>query len=347
MGKTEEAHFILSKSKLLKQYQIVSGLADRVAYSYKTNPLVGNLLEKLTDCNLSVHFVNSLKNIKDKKRVWFLGLALSKEAVDRLLSQGIRSFIIENKPDLDVLLERIEKRRRHIDLLLRMRMKEHTVKTETHYVYGMLSSDINVLIPELRKNKYIDKLGVHFHRKTENIGEWEIKEELEEMLSESTFDNINIIDIGGGIPVAYKNYSGETLPYIFNKIKEARKWANKRGIKLIVEPGRFIAAPCIELHTTITAISGNTLFLNCSVYNSAMDTINYNIKLLVKGELASGNGKRYLLKGCTPDSLDIFRYSVYLKDAKIGNKIIFTNAGAYTYSTNFCDLEPLKTVIIK
>lgn len=339
----EEARFVLSKSKLIRQYNRIASVVDKVSYSYKTNPLVGSLLEKETDCDFAVHFANTLPLIKDKKRVWFLALALSPASLHKVMSAGVRSFIIENGADLKTLLNYVDRHDKKINLMLRLRMKEHTIKTEMHYVYGMYSSLVNELIPKLRGNKHIGVLGVHFHRKTENIGEWEITDELSELLPKETMERIDVLNIGGGMPVEYKNYSAETLPHIFKRIKEARRWANGYGAKLMAEPGRFIAAPSIELRCSVIGIAESTAFVNCSVYNSAMDTIVDNVKLPVKGE--TERGKSYLIKGFTPDSRDIFRYKVRMRNVKIGDTITFLNAGAYTYSTDFCNLRKLKTVI--
>jgi ornithine decarboxylase len=44
--------------------------------------------------------------------------------------------------------------------------------------------------------------------------------------------------------------------------------------------------------------------------------------------------------------MDIFRYRTYLDNPKVGDKIVFLNAGAYTYSTDFCNLKKLETVIV-
>ncbi len=57
-------------------------------------------------------------------------------------------------------------------------------------------------------------------------------------------------------------------------------------------------------------------------------------------------GKSYVIKGITPCSLDIFRYKVYLKDPKIGDELVFLNAGAYNFSSDFCDLEKIESKII-
>jgi ornithine decarboxylase len=338
-----KARFLLSKSKLLEQYSIVKNLSDSVSYSLKTNPVVGRVLEELTDCWFSVHFIQSLDTIKDKGRVCFIGQSWTDDDLDILFKKGVRFFIVDNEKDLNTLLDYIKSKDCMINLFLRMRMKEYTIKTEKHFVFGMYSSQINELIPKLRKNSKINKLGIHFHRKTQNISEWSLKEELQDVLNENTLRQIDLLNIGGGIPVKYKNYSDDVLPYIFDKIKELKEWLNGCNIELIIEPGRFLAAPCIKLETEIIGIYGNTIVVNCSVYNSAMDTFVAHIRLLVKGELEKG--MPYTIKGCTPDSLDVFRYRVYLENPKIGDKIIFLNAGAYTFSTDFCNLEKLETVI--
>jgi ornithine decarboxylase len=114
---------------------------------------------------------------------------------------------------------------------------------------------------------------------------------------------------------------------------------------MIIEPGRFIAAPSIKLECEIINVYDNNIIVNASVYNAAMDTFVAHIRLLVEDE-SEDSSFRYVIKGFTPDSLDIFRYSVYLnKEPKVGDKIVFLNAGAYNYSSNYFNLDKIKTVI--
>jgi ornithine decarboxylase len=116
---------------------------------------------------------------------------------------------------------------------------------------------------------------------------------------------------------------------------------------MIIEPGRFIAASPVRLEAEILSIYDNNIVINCSVYNSAMDTFVAHIRLIVEGELPEGEGEAYTIKGCTPDSMDIFRYRVYLKKPKVGDKVVFLNAGAYTYTTDFCNLPKLEVKVVK
>ena len=193
----------------------------------------------------------------------------------------------------------------------------------------------------------INKLGIHFHRKTQNLSEWDLKEEIQDIVKSENLKYIQIINIGGGIPCEYKNFR-INLKDIFQKIKEFKKWLNEQKIELMMEPGRFLAAPCIELETEIKAIYKDTIILNCSVYNSSLDTFIWNIRLVAKDEILDEQkaGKIYTLKGCTPDSMDIFRYRIHLPEKKVGDKIVFMNAGAYNFNANFCSLPKLKTEIV-
>jgi ornithine decarboxylase len=338
-----KARFVLSKSKLLEQYNTVKSLSDSVSYSLKTNPIVGKVLEDLTDSWFSIHFIQSLDTIKDKRRVSFIAQSWNSNDLDTLFEKGVRSFIVDNENDLNTLLDYIKNKDYFINLFLRMRMKEHTIKTEKHFVFGMYSKQINELIPKLRKNIKISKLGIHFHRKTQNISEWSLKDELMDVVEEETLKSIDMVNIGGGIPVRYKNYNVDVIPYIFDKIKELKEWLNGKNIEMIIEPGRFIAAPCIKLETEIIGIYDHNILINCSVYNSALDTFVAHTRLLVEGELEKGTP--YTIKGCTPDSMDVFRYRVYLDNPKVGDKIVFINAGAYNHCTDFCNLDKLETVI--
>ena len=331
------AKFILNKTKAVNQYNKLKEICDEIIYSLKTNPEIGKVLEKETDCKFAIHTLESLDEIKDKKRVWFFAQAWNKEEIDSLINK-IFGFVIDNETDLLLLLDYLEKHNVKINLALRMKLKEHTIHTGKHFVFGMYSSTINKWIPKLRKNTNL--LGIHFHRKTQNVSEWNLKFELQESLTEETLSSIDFINIGGGIPWNYRNYNVNVLPEIFNRINELRSWF--KG-KLLIEPGRFIAAPSVRLETEIKSIDNNNITVDCSVFNAAMDTFLLNIRLLLENE--SEDGEEYTIKGITPDSLDIFRYKVKLKNKpKVGDKLIFLDAGAYNFSTNFCSLKKIETI---
>jgi len=282
---------------------------------------------------MSVHSLQNLKLLKNKEKVWFF-LQGNKE-----VPKGVTNFVVDNENDLKLLLNE----NRKINLLLRMKLREHTIHTGKHFVFGFSSSKINELLKELKNNKNINQLGIHFHRKTQNVSEWNLKEELEDSIKD--FSSIDLINIGGGIPAEYKNFRKEVKNHIFNKIRELKTFLNEKNIKMIIEPGRFIAAPSIKLECEVINVYDKNIIVNASVYNSAMDTFVAHIRLLVENE--KEDGYCYTIKGFTPDSLDIFRYKVYFdNELKVGDKITFINAGAYNYSSNYFNLDKIETEVI-
>jgi ornithine decarboxylase len=335
-----EPKFVLSKAKLMQQYEILKKECDVISYSLKSNPLVGNILEQNTKCMFSLHSEEALIEIKDKFRVTMFLQATNPEKIKSLIGKGVRSFVVDNKNDLDVLLANLECTK--ITLFLRMRLKERTVHTGKHFVFGFFSKEVNQIVKELNTHPLIEAVGIHFHRKTQNIHEWSLAYELKDSLTKETLEKISYLNIGGGLPITYKN-SRDRIEHIFKQIRDLKGWIKQYKIKLITEPGRFLAGPCITLHTQITNIYDNNIIINASVYNAAMDTFIANVRLKVRRELEKG--KPFVIKGCTPDSVDVFRYRCFFEDPKVGDEIVFLNAGAYTFHSDFCFLPRIKTRI--
>ncbi|MFP4111690.1 MAG: decarboxylase [Candidatus Woesearchaeota archaeon] len=342
----KKAYFELSKKIVIEQYKKIVDISDIVSYSSKTNPHITKILEKYTNCLFSMHLENELKNVADKSRVLFLVQGWTKNDIIRLLKKGVKRFVVDNTYDLEVLESFLEKNDAKIDLMLRVKLKENTIRTERYFVFGMNSETINKKIPKLRQNKKIVSLGIHFHRKTQNMAEWNLKYEIENMFGKGTLASIDVINIGGGLPSEYANTNVDVISSILKRINDTKKYLNKKNIKMMTEPGRFIAAPAVKLRARIVAIYENNIIVNASVYNSDMDAIIVPVKLRIKGEFEKSKGKAYAVKGITPCSLDLFRYRVYLDEPKIGDELVFLNAGAYNFTSDFCDLEKLNTVIV-
>ncbi len=345
-----EPKFILNKKKILEQYNKLKDLNLIVSYSYKTNREVGNVLQDITTCFFSIHNIEEINMIKDKKRIWFFSQAWNEEQIKEILKKGVRDFVIDDETDLKKLLNIIKKENIKINLSLRMKFQEHRIGSGKYFVYGLSSLKINKIINKIKDNQLIHNLGIHIHRKSQNTNEWNMIDELKDSLTKESLKRINSINLGGGLPVKYKTYSAEILPYILNKLKETQQFLQEHNIETIIEPGRFIAAPAIKLETEIIQIKeeDNIIIINCSIYNSALDTVITDIRMLIDQELPEDSkGHFYLIKGNTPTRDDIFRYKVRLKNPKIGDKITFLNAGAYNYTTDFCSLKKLKTIIVE
>lgn len=346
----DQAKFVLKKSTVTQKYDEVQKACDTVSYSAKTNYDIAQILEQNTNCMFSVHSIHGLSHIKDTKRAWYFTQGIDKEEITQVLNNNVTHFVVDNEQDLNILLEHVQNIKIH--LLLRIRLQEHTIHTGKYYVYGMYMHKAKELIQKLHNHKSIASLGIHFHRKSQNVSEWSLHYELKQMLDEDILNKISYVNIGGGLPVQYKNFRANVLDNIFKEVHTLREWLTQHDIKLIIEPGRYIAAPAMSLHAKIKLIYNNNIVVNCSVYNSAMDTFVTHNKLLIEGEVdrADANSEdiqAYTIKGKTPCSMDILRYRVYLPQVKVGDELIFLNAGAYNYATDFCGLKKIPIEVVE
>ncbi|MGK0209359.1 MAG: ornithine decarboxylase [Patescibacteria group bacterium] len=342
-----EAQFILSKSALLEQVRILNDMGLEISYSYKTNHEVGDLLQELCpEVDYSIHAKQEIPMITDSSKISFFTQAESVSELQEILSTGIRSFVIDNTIDLERILEAITLAKVKIDLSIRMKFQEHRIGTGKYFVYGLPALEVNDLILATVKHLFIEHIGVHIHRKSQNTSEWEILEELQDSLSTETLKSISFLNMGGGLPSRYKSYTANVMPYITEKLMEAKEFLDEHDIKMIIEPGRFLAAPAVTLETEVKQLQGKNIILNTTLYNCALDALLTGTKMLVEGELDdSEDGEYYLLKGNSPTRDDIFRYRVKLKDVQIGDTIRFLYAGAYNYTTDFFGYTKLKTVL--
>jgi len=337
------ARFILSKKKLLEQVDKLKNLNLDVSYSYKTNKEVGNVLQEISDVDFSIHAIEEIDMISDKNRIWFFTQAQSEKEFEDILEKGIRNFVVDNEVDLELLLKTIKDIK--INLSLRMKFREHRIGSGKYFVYGMGSKKVNELIKSLHKSNLIDNIGIHIHRKSQNTSEWEVKKEIEDSLTHETLEKISFLNLGGGLPTKYRSYTTDALDYIFKKISEVKYFLEEFNIKTYIEPGRFFASPCIKLETKVIQIQGNNITIDVSIYNCALDTLLTGTRMLVEGETEKGDN--YLIKGNSPTRDDIFRYGAKLKKPRIGDKIVFLNAGAYNYATDFFGYKKLNTEILE
>lgn len=347
-----EARFVLDRSVAKDQVKILEDLGLYVSYSYKTNHEIGDVLqEDCSNVDFSIHAFPEIDMIRDVGKISFFTQAESRDELIDLLGRGIRHFVVDNEIDLSRVLEaaKINGQRSDfkIDLSIRMKFLEHRVGSGKYFVYGMPSRRVNELIHELSDNPLIDKLGVHIHRKSQNTSEWEIIEEIEDSLDEVSLKRLDELNLGGGLPSKYRSSTTDVYPYIFDKLRKTVSWLKDRNIKTVIEPGRFIAAPAIKLEVEIIQIQERTVIVNTTIYNCALDNILTGTKMLVEGEQLTVDGERFgdfLIKGNSPTRDDIFRYNVRLNNPKVGDKIVFLNAGAYNYTTDFFGYKKLEVV---
>lgn len=227
-----------------------------------------------------------------------------------------------------------------------------TTKTNTggpsskHGIYYDQMDEVKKVLKEYD----LKLVGIHSHIGSEsNLDHWLRIKDLTLNIAKQ-FDDIDFVDLGGGIPVVYKetdkpmplNEWGEKLTESFNNFsKEYGK-----DIQLQIEPGRFIVASSGSLISEIQNIKHtpdyNFVIVNTGLNHNPRPSMygSYHPISFIGAEERKMDGeKSYVIGGNLCESGDVFTVEAdgtlaprKFPNLQIGDLMIMGMIGAYSYS---------------
>lgn len=369
----ETACFIVNSKKLVSEITSVKeSLKGEIVYSHKTNPDVSVAeIAACQGCGFLFSSVEELENIAklacfEKDKNIFQSPSLTKKQFLRIRELGITRFIVDSQDQLDLMLENMNDSE-VIDLLIRVNTGIKVNNPELPY--GMdsylgfpLAEAMGVLkkLNTLYEEGKI-RLGIHNHLISQNtyLDMWErntqtMADFVDDLKKEGV--QIDFVDFGGGYPIEYSRPVPE-LSIIGSIIYKAQERMTRAfpDMKYIFEPGRKLIGESVAIIGKIAHIKNfldkKIAILSCSLYNCSMDTLIVDlfltvIKLECDGNNEGLNKENYIIRGSTPDSLDVFSRGVDLPQLKNGDYLAFLHAGAYSFGSEFISLSKLKNIII-
>ncbi|MCB9771962.1 MAG: diaminopimelate decarboxylase [Candidatus Omnitrophica bacterium] len=229
----------------------------------KVNPIVcfamksnGNLSVLKTLANYGAGFdIVSMGELKkalligaDPKKIVFASVGKTEDEIAIALKAGILFFNVESVPELEEINRIAKKMGKVAPVALRIN-PDVAAATHNFITTGTLKNKFGIdltstrrLLKEQKKYKNIKITGLHIHIGSQIVTAKpfinaikKVIEFLESLRSEGI--RIEYLDIGGGMGIIYKdenpqtaqNYSDAILPYL-----------EKTGLKIVMEPGRFI-----------------------------------------------------------------------------------------------------------
>jgi ornithine decarboxylase len=142
------------------------------------------------------------------------------------------------------------------------------------------------------------------------------------------------LDIGGGFPVDYGQPTFAIEAYC-GPIRAALATLAP-GVRVIAEPGRFIAAPAA---VGVSTVMGRALrgaqwwyYLDDGLYGSYSGQI-YDHATYPIEALAGGPTHSSVLAGPTCDSIDVIRENIELPLLEVGDIVVGHAMGAYTWAS--------------
>lgn len=319
-----EPFCVCSRSVLGEQVRILKRLGVDVFFSVKTNPERAILKEL---CGLGVGFSVSSPGeflsatSAGADRICYYERGLTKERAEWLVQSGCSSYAVDSRAAFENLKAAA---REGLTILVRVKSDKADNRYPGDYAPGVEPAEAERMIEECRGLGA--KVGILHHSASqiEDPAVW--KRKFEEL---SRFNGVEIIDIGGGMPVSY---SGGGQEEVMAEIEDGVKGLKAESV--IAEPGRFIVGPACSLITKVALVDGNDAVLNCSVYDAHIDTILAGLVLPCR-TLKDGPLEEYRLLGSSLCSLDVFNERMELPRLSPGDVVVFDNAGAYNFSSDF------------
>jgi len=167
--------------------------------------------------------------------------------------------------------------------------------------------------------------------------------------------HLSFLDIGGGFPVCYDDVRRDNLDKIGNSIQKALEKYISNSVRVVAEPGRYLAADSGTMVSTIIGIAERFgkkwLHLDVGADNGLMESVQTanSLAFPVRDSKKSIDKDIFILTGPTCDSQDTILFDVPISsNIEVGDKIYIECAGAYStaFTENFNGFLNPKTYIV-
>lgn len=268
--------------------------------------------------------------------------------IDDAYRRGVRTFVVDNAREIDKFIGRPA----DIQLLLRLSFRNPEAKVDLSAKFGAEPADAIGLVAYAIENG-VSVHGLSFHVGSQANSTRPYRSaiirclRIIEQIRLGLDHKLEILDIGGGLPVAY--HDGVcNADDIIDTIRTLLA-PHAHRLTIIAEPGRYIAAPCMTLITTVigegTRQEAPWYYLDDGVYGAYSNVAWENVQpsIIALKELSNHPMSRTessppalekcVLAGPTCDSIDIIATNCLMPRMVIGDHLISPMMGAYTLVT--------------
>ena len=246
---------------------------------------------------------------------------------------GIRTFVVDNPDEL----AKFRPHRKRAEVLLRLSFRDPTAVVDLSRKFGCEPAAVPPLLA-LARQLGVRVRGFSFHvgsqvaepkKYVEAIG---VCAELITHAREQGLAQLDLLDIGGGFPIAY----GGTAQPVREFCRPIRAALRRlpRDVRVIAEPGRFIAGPA---GTAVASVVGRAqregrwwYYLDDGMYGSYNGQLYDHARYPIETSRRKGPTHPSVLAGPTCDSIDVIREDIPLPELQLGDLIVGRMMGAYT-----------------
>lgn len=329
-------------------------------FAVKTNPhpvVISNLYQGGVHAFdvASLEEIRLVRRFAPKAELYFMHPIKSPESIRTAYYEyGVRHFVLDHKDELAKILQ-CTHGAKDLNLFVRMALpKNANASIDLSIKFGASPDESGALLQACR-NQCV-KLGLAFHVGTQisDSASYANAVHIAKSVIEQSNVTVDMLDVGGGFPVAYASENVPSIQSCIDVIRTAIQCEGLQGIELLAEPGRALVAQGGSLVVRVEARRGDRLYINDGTYGGLFDAGQWlNIRFPVQAIRGGGEFcdslQAYSLAGPTCDSLDMMEGPFMLPtDIREGDWIEIKNTGAYSQSirTNFNGFGACDTVLL-
>lgn len=277
--------------------------------------------------------IRLLRSIFPKAALHFMHPVKSRGAIRAAWHDfGVRDFVLDTPEEL--LKIKTETGIGDLGLVVRLALPKGKAAYDLSGKFGAEPGIASALLRAARP--YAARLGVSFHVGSQCLEPeaWTRAISLAQTVIAASGVAVDILDIGGGFPVAYPGSLPMPLASFMAAIKSGAAGL-RPGTKLWAEPGRALVASGASVVVQVQQRRSNALYVNDGVYGALSDAgapgFRFPHRLIPSnGRQPSARAEEFILFGPTCDSADIMKGPWTLpSDVCEGDWIEIGQLGAY------------------
>lgn len=334
----------------------LTGFPGRVLYAVKSNP-DPRVLRYLHAAGIR-HFdvasadeVAATRALFPKARLSFMHPVKSRSAIAAAYRLGIRDYALDSTSELLKIVEETGSAR-DLNLFVRVNLPKGNAVYDLSGKFGADADEAVALLKAVRR--VARKAGLCFHVGSQCMDPMVYAAAMEHahLLVDRSGIKIDILDVGGGFPVAYPGLEPPALPLYMDTIRFAARRLFPHA-ELWCEPGRALAGSGGSVIVKVEMRRGTTLYINDGTYGTLFDAGSFGWRYPVRGIRPEGEltdrMEPFSFYGPTCDSVD-FMKGPFMLPANIdeGDWIEVGQLGAYgaAMRTRFNGFHSDETVAI-
>jgi len=315
--------------------EFVAAFPGEVLYAVKCNPEPAVLRAlwaggvRRFDC-ASQGEVSLVRQMFPDASIHFMHPVKARPAIrEAFFRHGVRDFVLDSAAELAKILDGTEAG--DLGLVVRLALPKGGAKHDLSGKFGAPLEEAAELLRAARP--HAARLGVSFHVGSQCMDPlaWRRAMALAGAVLRRAGVAVEIVDVGGGFPVAYPDMSPPPLGAFMAEIEAGFEALDLPGAVLWAEPGRALVAAGASVVVQVQGRREGALFINDGVYGSLSDAgapgFRFPARLLRASDAPEQD---FALFGPTCDSADVMHGPFPLPaDVAEGDWIEIGQLGAY------------------